>query len=369
MRCQYSYAWIIFLISVTSGYKTCWNQPKSLRKNSKNSKSQFCINVFSVRFFNEDPDSTNLEYAGTTPSINLQNSLPKIQLVGDFSEVSKNLMKDLKVALSHEPGEFSSKTEPVLAFDEDHGVSISPGYDIDNQTKTFNLNDHDLKSRLKPSEKEKILQIAICYEKNCKFVSEEAAIKIYLPGGLSTTQQYIVLGILLCFSGLFSGLNLGLMALEPTELQAAMNVEETREDASVVYPVRKTGNFLLCVLLLGNTLVNTTLSVLTGDLFTGLVAVIGSTFGIVIFGEIIPQSLCSRHGLKIGAKTIWITKLFMVITAPIAWPIAKILDFVQNVDKSQILIFSFKSFLVFPTFFHLVKKWEAVCTKLNFEKC
>ena len=42
-------------------------------------------------------------------------------------------------------------------------------------------------------------------------------------------------------------------------------------------------------LLLGNVLVNSTLTILLDTISSGLVAVIGSTMGIVIFGEIIPQ--------------------------------------------------------------------------------
>ena len=58
-----------------------------------------------------------------------------------------------------------------------------------------------------------------------------------------------------------------------------------------------------------------------------MLAVIGATFGIVVFGEIIPQAICSRHGLAIGANTIWLTKFFMFITSPLSFPISKILDF------------------------------------------
>ena len=56
-------------------------------------------------------------------------------------------------------------------------------------------------------------------------------------------------------------------------------------------PIRGMGNFLLCSILLGNVLVNNTLTV-TLDMLTGgggTLAVIGATMGIVIFGEIIPQ--------------------------------------------------------------------------------
>jgi len=54
--------------------------------------------------------------------------------------------------------------------------------------------------------------------------------------------------------------------------------------------------------------------------------VIGSTLGIVIFGEIIPQAFCSRFGLAVGAKTVWMTKITMAITFPLSYPVSIILD-------------------------------------------
>jgi len=73
-------------------------------------------------------------------------------------------------------------------------------------------------------------------------------------------------------------------------------------------------------------LVNSTLTILIDDLTSGLFAVVGSTMAIVIFGEIVPQAICSRHGLAVGARTVYITKLFMIITAPLSYPISLLLD-------------------------------------------
>uniref|UniRef100_A0A8C2IR18 Metal transporter n=1 Tax=Cyprinus carpio TaxID=7962 RepID=A0A8C2IR18_CYPCA len=141
--------------------------------------------------------------------------------------------------------------------------------------------------------------------------------------------QIILVSGLLVLSGMFSGLNLGLMALDPMELRIVQSCGTSKEKkyARKIEPIRSKGNYLLCSLLLGNVLVNTTLTILLDDLIgSGLGAVVASTVGIVIFGEIVPQALCSRHGLAVGANTIMLTKFFMLLTFPLSFPVSKLLD-------------------------------------------
>lgn len=93
-----------------------------------------------------------------------------------------------------------------------------------------------------------------------------------------------------------------------------------------IYPLRKNGNLLLCTLLLGNVAVNSLLSILLADKVGGLAGFLGSTFMIVIFGEILPQAICSRHALKIGSATVPLVRVIVVLLCPVTIPLAWCLD-------------------------------------------
>lgn len=132
------------------------------------------------------------------------------------------------------------------------------------------------------------------------------------------------------------------MSLTPHDLTLIQEAEtpDDRKYAKRIFPIRQRGNFLLCTILLGNVLVNSTTTILLDTLISGMLAVAGATFAIVIFGEIIPQAICSRHGLKIGAQTIMLTRIFMIITSPIAFPLSKVLDIILGRMKFSATFFS-----------------------------
>ena len=148
--------------------------------------------------------------------------------------------------------------------------------------------------------------------------------------GLPTPAAVGISVGLLLLSGMFSGLTLGLMGLEKNNLHVLAEGGEAQERkwARTILPIRERGNLLLCTLLLGNTLVNSLLSILTAGVLGGPVGAVVSTGIIMTFGEIIPQSLCTRFGLMIGANTIWLTKAFLFLMFPIAYPISLLLDMV-----------------------------------------
>lgn len=137
-------------------------------------------------------------------------------------------------------------------------------------------------------------------------------------------MEYLISIVLVAFSGLFSGLTLGLLSLDTGTLRR--RAKHGDADAAAIYPIRAKGNLLLTTLLLGNVAVNTTLSIFLGSIASGLVAGLLATALIVVFGEIIPQAVISRYALWFGARTLWFTRVAIILAYPIAWPIAKLLD-------------------------------------------
>ncbi|KAJ6065336.1 hypothetical protein N7444_000989 [Penicillium canescens] len=140
----------------------------------------------------------------------------------------------------------------------------------------------------------------------------------------------IISSALVLIGGAFSGLAIALMTQDEVHLQvlAASGEITDQKNASKVLALLKQGkHWILVALLLGNTMTNEALPVVLDEILGGgLVAVVGSTVLIVIFGEIIPQSICARHALRVGAWMVSCVSIFMYIISPIAWPIAKLLD-------------------------------------------
>ncbi|EPB84250.1 hypothetical protein HMPREF1544_08970 [Mucor circinelloides 1006PhL] len=120
------------------------------------------------------------------------------------------------------------------------------------------------------------------------------------------------------------------MSLDTTNL-SILEIAGTPQQqyyASRIIPIRKNGHILLATLLLTNTVLNETLPILFDDIFSkGFISVIVSTALLVLFAEIIPQAIFSKHGLAIGAMFAFPVRILIAIWFVISWPISKFLDY------------------------------------------
>ncbi|GAA5814891.1 hypothetical protein MFLAVUS_008394 [Mucor flavus] len=141
--------------------------------------------------------------------------------------------------------------------------------------------------------------------------------------------QIVAIFFLVVLSGIVAGLTLGLMSLDTTNL-AILEIAGTPQQkyyASRIIPIRKNGHILLTTLLLTNTVLNETLPILFDGIFsTGFISVIVSTALLVMFSEIIPQAIFSKHGLAIGAMFAYPVRVLIGIWFILSWPISKFLD-------------------------------------------
>ncbi|KAH9692957.1 DUF21 domain-containing protein [Citrus sinensis] len=122
-----------------------------------------------------------------------------------------------------------------------------------------------------------------------------------------------VLGIiaLVCFAGLMAGLTLGLMSLGLVDLEVLIKSgrPQDRIHAAKIFPVVKNQHLLLCTLLIGNSLAM----------------------------EILPQAVCTRYGLTVGATMAPIVRVLLCLFFPISYPISKILDLMLGKGHAVLL--------------------------------
>eukprot|EP00887_Chlorella_sp_A99_P002918 scaffold6.g2918.t1 len=121
-----------------------------------------------------------------------------------------------------------------------------------------------------------------------------------------TTIGYAFICVaLVIFSGMMAGLTLGLLSLDKCAWC---------QQAGWVALIMKNG--------------------WSQRLLNPVAAILISVTAILIFGEIIPQAVCKRYGLTIGAYLAWLVRLLMLITGIITWPIGKILDWMLGEESA-----------------------------------
>ncbi|CAN1751508.1 DUF21 domain-containing protein At4g14240 [Linum perenne] len=152
-----------------------------------------------------------------------------------------------------------------------------------------------------------------------------------IPYGTVTWFVYAGISCLLViFAGLMSGLTLGLMSLSLVDLEILQRSgsDAEKKQSAAILPVVQKQHQLLVTLLLCNAASMEALPIYLDKMFNQYVAIILSVTFVLFFGEVIPQAICSRYGLAVGANLAWLVRLLMIICYPISFPLGKILDYV-----------------------------------------
>ncbi|XP_022155611.1 putative DUF21 domain-containing protein At1g03270 [Momordica charantia] len=142
--------------------------------------------------------------------------------------------------------------------------------------------------------------------------------------------------VLVLFAGIMSGLTLGLMSLNLVDLEILQRTGTStqKNHAATIIPVLHKQHQLLVTLLLCNACAMEALPIYLDKIFHPFVAVFLSVTFVLAFGEIIPQAICSRYGLAVGANFVWLVRILMIICYPISYPVGKVLDAVLGHDDA-----------------------------------
>ncbi|KAF7319315.1 hypothetical protein HMN09_00269100 [Mycena chlorophos] len=188
-------------------------------------------------------------------------------------------------------------------------------------------------------------------------------------GGVEVTsnafwEKMAASAVLVLLGGVFAGLTIALMGLDELHLKVlAASSEDLVEQANakkVLALLHKGRHWVLVVLLLSNVIINESLPIfLDSAIGGGIAAVALSTTAIVIFGlatslpqrcilrrfltelsinlslaktAMIPQALSVRYGLRIGAACAPLVLTMMYLLAPVAYPMARLLDWVLGAE-------------------------------------
>mmetsp|Transcript_23085 Transcript_23085/g.34371 ORF Transcript_23085/g.34371 Transcript_23085/m.34371 type:complete len:550 (+) Transcript_23085:142-1791(+) len=141
-----------------------------------------------------------------------------------------------------------------------------------------------------------------------------------------------------CVAALAAGLTMGLLSQELLDLRikekASADLNERKQAQSLV-PLIKDHHRLLVTLLLMNAAANEALPLFLDELVPSYVAVILSVTFVLFFGEIIPSAIFTGpNQLAISSKLAPLVRLVLVLLAPLAWPIAKVLDYFLHDEET-----------------------------------
>lgn len=139
---------------------------------------------------------------------------------------------------------------------------------------------------------------------------------------IDLTFIYVI--FLVTLAAVCSGLNISLISLNPVELKRKAKLGNNH--AKRVLPLRANAHLSLAAILLVNVAAASTTPLVLNTDFNGFFAAAISTLLLVIFSELAPQALFTKHALAICSYFTPLMRLMIIITYPIAKPLQLGLD-------------------------------------------
>jgi len=292
------------------------------------------------------------------------NTSSKIRQYEDISKYSVSLMKangstiDILEKLKSEVVELNSQ----LFYKKD---SVDKLISI-LQTNSGNRREDGVLSILQVSEKEgsNIDNNGLnLKDNNSQLRKNEETMEEENSEGSSNIVFFALLSLFLTlFGGLMSGLTVGYLSIDELvlELKSMNGTEEEKLQAQIVEPVLSNKHWLLVTLLISNAAAMEALPLCLNQLMSEFLSVLLSVSLVLLFGEIIPQAVCTGpNQIKIAAFLAPFTRYLMLLTSPLSYPIGKILDKVLGThSKSRFMNSDLKSLIELHTYTALSKLKE-----------
>jgi hypothetical protein len=167
------------------------------------------------------------------------------------------------------------------------------------------------------------------------------------PRGSRTTAYALGAAALVLVAGTMAGLTVGLLGVDPIELELRKESEfpsRDRDDAKKIWDVVASHHWLLCTLLLVNAAASETLPLCLNAILPEYSVIVLSVTLVLVFGEILPSAVFTGpRRLRLAAACVPFVRALMWLTAPLSWPLGRALDRVvgkahasTRLDRAQI---------------------------------
>lgn len=164
-------------------------------------------------------------------------------------------------------------------------------------------------------------------------MSESTFLGINLP----ISVNILLIVVLILMAGMMAGLILCTFSLDANRLRGLAQGSNSKDakKAEELLKILNEPHWLLITLLIWNDIALETLPLLLDSMLNPVLAVVVSVLVTLVFCEIIPQAVFIHNAFSVCAFLAPFIHILMYLCSPVAWPIAKLLDYIVG-DKQVV---------------------------------